>query len=54
MLFRLPSHVMYFEQPQLARWEATKNQWRVDGLDEFQFDEGRLGCSGHTPPLSPT
>ncbi|XP_046841303.1 dynein axonemal intermediate chain 7-like isoform X2 [Xenia sp. Carnegie-2017] len=36
---RLPADVSYFEQPQVARWEASKNHWRLDGLSDIHYDE---------------
>ncbi|XP_028414620.1 protein CASC1-like [Dendronephthya gigantea] len=36
---RLPADVSYFEQPQVARWEASKNHWRLDGLSDIQFND---------------
>ena len=40
--FRLPADVSYFEQPQVARWEASKNHWRLDGLSDIQFNDRKL------------
>merc|ERR1719494_617034 len=37
--FKLPANVMYHEQPQLARWEETKNHWRLDGISDMTYDE---------------
>lgn len=36
---RLPADVSYFEQPQVARWEPSKNHWRLDGLSDIQFND---------------
>jgi hypothetical protein len=44
VLFRLPADVSYFEQPQVARWEPSKNHWRLDGLSDIQFND-RKSCS---------
>lgn len=31
---------MYFEQPQLALWDSTKNNWRLDAFADSQYNEG--------------
>ena len=31
----------YFEQPLVARWEASKNHWRLDGFTDIKFDESK-------------
>ncbi|XP_073245123.1 dynein axonemal intermediate chain 7-like [Porites lutea] len=36
---KLPSDVMYFEPPQLAYWDSTKNNWRLDALTDSQYNE---------------
>ena len=32
--------MMYFEPPQLAYWDSTKNNWRLDALTDSQYNEG--------------
>ena len=34
--------MMYFEPPQLAYWDSTKNNWRLDALTDSQYNEGKL------------
>jgi len=36
----LPDHVMYFESPQLAYWDAEKHNWKLDAFTDSQYDEG--------------
>ncbi|KAL8618991.1 hypothetical protein ACOMHN_018373 [Nucella lapillus] len=35
----LPPDVMFLEEPQVARWDASKQYWRTDGFSNFAFDE---------------
>ncbi|XP_015750438.1 PREDICTED: axonemal 84 kDa protein-like [Acropora digitifera] len=35
----LPDHVMYFESPQLAYWDAEKHNWKLDAFTDSQYDE---------------
>ncbi|EDO28235.1 predicted protein, partial [Nematostella vectensis] len=37
--FQLPETVVYFEQPQIAHWEPVKKHWRIDGIDDIQYNE---------------
>lgn len=32
---------MYFEPPQLAYWDAAKNNWRLDAFTDSQYSEGK-------------
>ena len=43
MHLRLPGDVIYFEPPQLAHWDATKNNWRLDAFTDSQYNEGTVG-----------
>lgn len=36
---KLPGDVMYFEPPQLAYWDAAKNNWRLDAFTDSQYSE---------------
>ncbi|EDO43086.1 predicted protein, partial [Nematostella vectensis] len=38
-IYRLPETVVYFEQPQIAHWEPVKKHWRIDGIDDIQYNE---------------
>ena len=40
VFFSLPQGVLFLEEPQIARWDATKNYWRTDGFANFVYDEG--------------
>lgn len=35
----LPESVMFLEEPQIARWDASKQYWRTDGFANFVYDE---------------
>lgn len=40
--FRLPGHVLFSEEPLIARWDYKKKYWRQDGFTDMSYDEGRL------------
>uniref|UniRef100_A0A3B3ZKT2 Dynein axonemal intermediate chain 7 n=1 Tax=Periophthalmus magnuspinnatus TaxID=409849 RepID=A0A3B3ZKT2_9GOBI len=35
----IPDNVMFLENPQVARWDATGKQWRMDGVTEVMYSE---------------
>ncbi|NXT81291.1 CASC1 protein, partial [Zapornia atra] len=35
---RLPDNVMHFEDPVIARWDPTGQQWRTDGISNMTYD----------------
>ncbi|XP_055009212.1 dynein axonemal intermediate chain 7 isoform X2 [Boleophthalmus pectinirostris] len=37
----IPGHVMFLENPQVARWDATGKQWRMDGITEVACSEDK-------------
>eukprot|EP00795_Rhopilema_esculentum_P011349 gene11349-21540_t len=45
---KLPSDVMFFEQPQLARWDEVSCHWKLDGFNDTMYDEGNRTISFKT------
>ena len=41
-LYRLPSDVCFFEEPQIVRWDYETNQWKTDGFLDTLYNEGQL------------
>lgn len=39
---RLPGHVLFSEEPLIARWDYKKKYWRQDGFTDMSYDEGRF------------
>uniref|UniRef100_A0A665TKC1 Dynein axonemal intermediate chain 7 n=1 Tax=Echeneis naucrates TaxID=173247 RepID=A0A665TKC1_ECHNA len=35
----LPDSVVFLETPQVARWDATGKQWKMDGITDVSYDE---------------
>ncbi|XP_042367700.1 dynein axonemal intermediate chain 7 [Plectropomus leopardus] len=35
----LPDSVIFLEPPQVARWDATVKQWRMDGITDVSYEE---------------
>ncbi|XP_071358086.1 dynein axonemal intermediate chain 7 isoform X2 [Trachinotus anak] len=36
---KLPDSVVFLETPQVARWDATCKQWRMDGITDVSYEE---------------
>jgi len=36
---KLPDDVMFFEEPQLARWDESCCHWKLDGFEDVTYDE---------------
>ncbi|XP_062591912.1 dynein axonemal intermediate chain 7 homolog [Saccostrea cucullata] len=36
---KLPSHVLFSEEPLIARWDYKKKYWRQDGFTDMSYDE---------------
>ncbi|KAM4748676.1 dynein axonemal intermediate chain 7 [Rhinophrynus dorsalis] len=36
---RVPNHVVFFEEPQVARWDPESNNWRTDVITQKTYNE---------------
>ncbi|KAM4569867.1 dynein axonemal intermediate chain 7 [Odontesthes bonariensis] len=41
----LPDSVIFLEAPQVARWDATGKQWRMDGVTDVSYEEAEAKIS---------
>ncbi|XP_033752163.1 LOW QUALITY PROTEIN: axonemal 84 kDa protein-like [Pecten maximus] len=38
---KLPSEVLFSEEPLIARWDYTKKHWKQDGFSDMKYDEDK-------------
>uniref|UniRef100_H2ZH41 Uncharacterized protein n=1 Tax=Ciona savignyi TaxID=51511 RepID=H2ZH41_CIOSA len=39
LTFTLPQDVMFFEEPQVAKWDPTDKHWKTSGITDTNYDE---------------
>lgn len=45
---QLPSDVMFFEEPQVAKWDPTDSHWKTTGINDIEYTEETRNLSFKT------